>query len=226
MIKAVLLDLDNTLIDFMKMKRICSEEAVSAMIDGGLPMSKEKGVKLLFETYKKYGIENQKIFQVFLERVMGKIDKKILAKGISSYRKVKAGFLKPYPNVVSTLIELKKNGLKLGIVSDAPELQGWIRLADMEIIHFFDLVITLGESGKMKPSKKPFMLALRKLKLKPDEILFVGESPERDIKGAKALGMKTALALYGLDYRKVNRKIKADYDIRDVSEILDIVKEK
>src|SRR4030042_190420 len=116
MIRAVLFDLDNTLIDFMKMKRICSEEAVSAMIDGGLTMSKENGVKLLFETYRKYGIENQKIFQVFIKRAMGKIDKKILAKGISSYRKVKTGFLRPYPNVVSTLIKLKKNGLKLGIV--------------------------------------------------------------------------------------------------------------
>ena len=75
----------------------------------------------------------------------------------------------------------------------------------------------------MKPSKRPFQLALRKLHLDPGEVLFVGENPERDIKGAKSFGMKTALALYGMDYRKRNRKIRADYEISDVSEILDII---
>ncbi len=223
MIKAVLFDLDNTLIDFMKMKRVCSEEAISAMIDGGLPVDQKTGVKTLFDLYKKYGIENQEIFQEFLKEVMGTVDKKILAKGISAYRRVKTGFLRPYPNVIPTLIELKERGIKLGILSDAPELQGWIRLADMEIIHFFDLVLTLGETGERKPSKKPFEMAAKRLRLRPEEILFVGETPERDIKGAESVGMKTVLALYGLDYRKGNKKIKAGYEIRDVSEVVGIV---
>ncbi len=223
MIKAVLFDLDNTLIDFMKMKRICSEEAISAMIDAGLTVSKRRGVKILFDLYREYGIENQKIFQEFLEKVMGKIDKKILAKGISAYRKVKIGFLKPYPNVIPTLIVLREKGLKLGIISDAPELQGWIRLADMEITHFFDMVLTLSETGEKKPSKKPFMMAIKKLKIRPEEILFVGENPERDINGAKSVGMKTALAMYGLDYRNKPKKTSADYVIKDVSEVLKFV---
>jgi len=223
MIKAVLFDLDNTLIDFMKMKKVCSEEAISEMIDAGLPVSKNKGVKILFNLYKKYGIENQKIFQEFLKKVMGRVDNKILAKGISAYRRVKIGFLRPYPNVKSTLIKLKSKGLKLGIVSDAPELQGWIRLADIGMIHFFDLVLTLSETKERKPSRKPFELAIRKLKLKPQEILFVGENPERDIRGAKSVGMKTVLALYGLDYETKPIKIKPDYKINDISEILKII---
>lgn len=222
MIKAVLFDLDNTLIDFMKMKRRCSEEAISAMIDAGLSIKKEKGVRILYDFYKDYGIENQKIFQTFLRKVTGRVDKKILAQAISAYRKVKIGFLKPYPGVRPTLMELKKIGLKLGIVSDAPELQGWIRLADIGIMHFFDVVVTLGESKEKKPSKKPFLLALKKLKTKPEETLFVGESPERDIKGAMSLGMKTALALYGMNYRKKSG-LKADYELNDISEVLKLV---
>ncbi|MCK4635104.1 MAG: HAD family hydrolase, partial [Candidatus Aenigmarchaeota archaeon] len=83
--------------------------------------------------------------------------------------------------------------------------------------------LTLSETGEKKPSKKPFEMAIKKLKLKPDEILFVGENPERDIKGAKSVGMKTALALYGLDYRNKPKKIKADYIIKDVSEVLKFV---
>ena len=49
----------------------------------------------------------------------------------------------------------------------------------------------------------------------------VGDWPERDIKWAKAIGMKTCFARYG------NPKIKksgADYEIDDIKMLLDIVK--
>ena len=42
-------DLDNTLIDFMKMKKISCEAAISAMIDGGLPMKQKVAYNKLFE---------------------------------------------------------------------------------------------------------------------------------------------------------------------------------
>ena len=41
MIKSVIFDLDNTLIDFMRMKKISSDAAISAMIDAGLNDDKE-----------------------------------------------------------------------------------------------------------------------------------------------------------------------------------------
>ena len=47
-IKAVLFDVDNTLIDFMKMKRACCEAAIDAMIDAGLNMSKKDALKVLY----------------------------------------------------------------------------------------------------------------------------------------------------------------------------------
>ena len=68
MFKAVLFDLDNTLIDFMKMKRICSEAAVSGMIEAGLGLDQNVALKRLFEMYDKYGIEDQEIFDNFLKK--------------------------------------------------------------------------------------------------------------------------------------------------------------
>ena len=40
-IKAVIFDLDNTLVDFMKMKRRAIEEAIPAMVDAGLEITPE-----------------------------------------------------------------------------------------------------------------------------------------------------------------------------------------
>ena len=69
MIKAVIFDLDNTLIDFMRMKRISCDAAISAMIGAGLDVNKEKAMKILFDLYDKHGLEEKNIFQIFLKRL-------------------------------------------------------------------------------------------------------------------------------------------------------------
>ncbi len=219
--KAVLFDLDNTLIDFMRMKKISCEAGIAAMIDAGLPMDKEKAYTLLFDLYGVHGIEHQEIFQEFLKKAMGKIDYKILSRGINAYRKMQVGYLEPYPHVRSTLIALKAKGLTLGIVSDAPKLKAWMRLTEMGLADFFDVVVTLDDTGKRKPDAMPFKAALQALKCKPAEILFVGDNPARDIDGAKKAGMKTALAKYGQIFP--DSKTKADYELRDIEELKKLV---
>ena len=221
MIKAVLFDLDNTLVDFLKMKRLSIEAAIDGMIGAGLHINHEKGVKTLYELYDKYGMEEKTIFQKFLKKIKGKVDYKILANGIVAYRKVRSGFLDPYPNVDYVLLKLKGRGIKIGIVTDAPRLKAWVRLASMKLSNYFDVVVTYEDTKQHKPSEMPFKAALKKLNLKAEECLMVGDWPERDIKGAKSIGMQTCFAKYG------NRDIKksgADYEINTIKELLDIVK--
>jgi len=223
MIKAVLFDLDNTLINFRAMKNNAAEAAIRAMIDSGLKLEHKEATKLLFEMYEEYGIENQLIFNKFIKKVTGKVDYKMLANAIVAYRKAKQNLVVPYPRVRSTLVRLKERGLKLGIVSDAPRLSAWIRLAEMNLADFFDVVITLGDSKKFKPFPTSFRKALRGLNLAPQEVLFVGDNPERDVKGAKALGMHTCLAKYGQVFFS-DKAEKADYEIRNIKAIVGIVR--
>lgn len=204
----------------MKMKRMSIEAAASAMIDAGLEQKKDDIVKKLFDLYDIYGWEDQTIFQKYLSENVGKIDFRTLANAINAYRRVRSGFLEPFPHVMHTLLKLREKGLKLAIVSDAPKLKAWIRLTAMKIDHFFDIVVAFEDTKKLKPSKKPFIIALNKLKLIPEECLMVGDMPERDIKGAKRLGMKTCFAKYGSS--DSSPKTKADYEIDDISELLKI----
>ncbi len=221
MIKAVLFDLDNTLIDFMRMKTNSCEAAISAMIDAGLDIKKEKALKRLFNLYDKYGLEDNKIFQKFLKEEKGIIDYRILANAIVAYRNVRSSYLMPYPHTDFVLLKLKSKGIKLAIVSDAPRLKAWLRLMAMKIGNFFDIVVTFEDTKQLKPSNLPFEAALRRLKLKPQECLMVGDMPNRDIEGAKNLGMKTCFARYG---NKKAGKSNADYEIKDIKELLKIVK--
>ncbi len=220
MIKAVIFDLDNTLIDFLRMKKLSCDAAVSAMIGAGLNADKEKATKELFDLYNQYGMEDKVIFQRLLEKLAGEVNYEILASGIVAYRRVRASFLEPYPNVGKVLYELKRKSIKLAIVSDAPRLKAWIRLVSMKINHYFDLVVTFDDTKEFKPSNKPFMVVFDKMGLKPHECLMVGDWPERDIKGAKQLGMLTCFAKYGNPEASAP---EADYEINDIKELLEIV---
>ncbi len=220
MIKAVLFDLDNTLIDFLKMKRHSCSAAIDAMIGAGLNIAHDKALEALFGLYDKHGLEEKTIFQKFLKKVTGKIDYKALASGIVAYRRVRSGYLEAYPNVDYVLLKLKGKGIRLGIVTDAPRLKAWIRLASIKLSNYFDAVVTYEDTKHFKPSKMPFRAALSKLKVKAEECLMVGDWPERDIKGAKSLGMKTCFARYG---NPKARKSYADYEIDNIKAILGIV---
>jgi putative hydrolase of the HAD superfamily len=208
-IKAVLFDLDQTLIDFMKMRVEACRSAIEAMIKVGLKIDKREGLKKLLETYFRLGIESDRTFSKFLDEQTGTIDEKILKAGIDAYLKTKPLFLKPYPYVLETLEFLKNMNLKLGIVTDAPREKAIYRLKAMDIIHFFDVIITFDESKVKKPNELPFLLALEKLGLKSEEILFVGDSIRRDIEPAEKLGMKTLLIKKHGDLKKIEQKLRS-----------------
>ena len=222
MIKAVLFDLDNTLIDFMKVKRTSVDAAINAMLAAGVKISKKKATKILYGLYKKHGIEHQQIFQKFIRAVLGKLDYKVLAEGIVAYRKTQAGILQPYSDVVPTLRKLKQQRLKLAIVSDAPRMRAWLRLVEMGIQNKFDAVVCHEDTGSYKHTGLPFKRALKLLQLKPEQCLMVGDWPERDIVGAKMLGIKTIFARYGAT-KKIS-KSGADFEVESVREVVDVVK--
>ena len=135
MIKAIIFDLDNTLTDFMKMKDMAIEAAVDAMIDAGLKLSREELKAKIYAVYKREGIEDQTVFDKFLQVELGRIDNKILASAIVAYRRARDSALVLYPHVTLTLMELVKRGLKLAVVSDAPARQVWLRL--LAFVHQF-----------------------------------------------------------------------------------------
>jgi putative hydrolase of the HAD superfamily len=222
MIKAVILDIDNTLMDFMRMKRASVDAAVDAMLDAGLTMTKEKMYESIFETYWKEGIEDQNIFDKVLIKEFGQVDYRILAAGIIGYKRAKEGHMTLYPRVKLALTELMKSGITMGVVSDAPRLSVWLRIVALGLHHYFEHVVTFEDTGERKPSPKPFKKILGLLEVKPREAIMVGDWVERDIKGAKALGIRTAWAKYGNEF---DTKVSgADYELNDIYDIVDVVR--
>jgi len=220
-IKTIIFDLDNTLIDFWKMKEEAARSAIRAMIKVGLKADEADAYRKFMITYKRVGIESQNAFQEFLKSEVGRIDEKMLAAAINAYLKTKDSFMKPYPSVKPTLHDLKKRKIKLAIVTDAPKVKAYQRLLAMNIEKYFDFVIGFEDTEKRKKTEIPLKAAIEKLKLNPNEIMVVGDSIKRDIIPARKLDMISVFAKYGSS-EKVE-KIKPDFEINDFSDILKIV---
>ena len=228
-LKAILFDLDNTISDFMTMKHKSCEAAVDAMIAAGLAIEKEKALEIMFDIYEEIGIEDQHIFEKFLKKLNGGVNYKMVAHGIIAYRKTREGLLKPYPNVIPTLLALKKK-YKLAIISDAPRLQAYMRLCSMNIVDFFDVIITAADVRKTKRFSAPYKAALSALDIKPQDAMMVGDKVHRDVLPAKKLGIIACYAKYG-DTHVRSRVLKtplakgesgADFEINEFREILNL----
>ena len=223
MIKAIVFDLDNTLTDFMFMKRTAIAAGIHAMKDAGLSISADEAKYRIDEIYKAKGIEYQMVFDQLLIDVYGKMDYKILSAGIAAYRVARVASLTTYNGVFPTLICLIKMGLKLAVVSDAPSKEAWLRLSNLNLQHIFDAVITYDETRERKPSPVPFNMALKELKCKAEECLMIGDWADRDMVGAKLVGMKTVFARYGDTFDTVNPN--SDYEINSIAELINIVQD-
>lgn len=204
-VRAVLFDLDNTLVDFMRMKRTASDAAARAMVAAGasFPFSADEAGDILFGEYLQ-DIEGDAVFATFLRKhhqqklslSQHNVDR-ITAHAVNAYLKAKMLQTEPYAGVRRTLIALSRKGLRLGVLTDAPRFKAYQRLDSAGLVDFFDFVLTFTDSNERKPHEKTFRAALDLFGLPPPQVLMVGDWPEKDMAGAKAVGMRTAWASYG-----------------------------
>jgi len=221
MIRAIVFDLDNTLVDFMRMKGDAVTAAIEGMIDAGLTLPRETVRARIDAIYKEHGLEYQQVFDMLLEREFGQVDPRILASGIVAYRRAREAALTLYPHTQLALHQLIRRGTRLGVVSDAPRMQVWLRLCELSLQHTFDAVVTFDDTRERKPSPAPFREVLARLAVPADEALMVGDWAERDVVGGKSLGMKTAFARYGDTFD--TKDSGADFDIDDIIELVGII---
>ncbi len=222
MIKAILFDIDNTLVDFLNMKKKSVEAAVISMISFGLKMKKQEAIDEIYDIYKKRGMEYRDVFEKIIKKANGKIDYKIMAAGVLAYRQVKEEQVIPYESVIPTLKILKKK-YKLVIISDAPAMKAWTRLIMAKLNEYFDLVITKSDVKRQKNSPIPFNSALKQLKIKPEEAIMIGDRIERDIHVPNKIGIKTCFARYGVENPPELGKSNADFEINKFEELIKVL---
>ena len=92
-----------------------------------------------------------------------------------------------FKNVEEELLKLKKQGMKLLLLSNAQTCFIYNELPE-EIRKIFDVVFISEAEGIKKPSEDVFQLAFEKLGVKPEDVVFVGDSAEDDMIPTGKLG--------------------------------------
>jgi len=122
------------------------------------------------------------------------------------------------PEVVGTLEELRRRGLRLGLVSNAAYLPRLMKtqLAALGLQSFFEAVSFSSEVGVRKPHPQIYAHALRKLGIEARRALFVGDRVKEDIQGPKTLGMRAVLTR---EWRQEDDPGVADFVIQRLGEL-------
>ena len=116
------------------------------------------------------------------------------------------------------LKEINKS-FKVGLISNNFSYFVEKCLSRLDIRSYFDLIITPDKTGVVKPNNRVFQIVSKLAKVKPQEILYVGDNPIDDL-GAKEVGFKVALLL---DRRyKVKPTSEPDFKINKLRELLKI----
>jgi putative hydrolase of the HAD superfamily len=130
----------------------------------------------------------------------------------------------PYPDTTNVLHQLRQKGYKIGLITNAM-MPMWMRdveLRHYQMLEYFDVRLTSGDVGYIKPHPAIYHAALKQLDTPPEQAVFVGDRPEYDIAGANNAGMISVW----MDAPHLDEKldgIEADYTINNLAELLPIL---
>ncbi|MEM4336692.1 MAG: HAD family hydrolase [Candidatus Woesearchaeota archaeon] len=232
--KAIFFDLDDTLEDWNVAKKAIKNEFCT-FVEKNYNINRKKFFKKFVEV--EYDIVGRSLNPmnysryVWLKETFRRLGIRItdteLRKLERIYWRIAYKNITPFPDTINTLKKLKI--YKKVIVTDSDgdksdEIKNKkIRL--LGIRKYFNIIITSNMTGKNKPDKKLWKLALKKLRVKPRECIMVGDKPEIDLKPAKEMGFTTVWIKRGhwASMRK-NKKFRfVDFEIKKISELLNIV---
>jgi len=182
-IKAVVFDLDGTIVNFNLDYKTVRAEAIEFLTKQGFPRSIFSMNESVFETLKKMEIHMRNHGKG--EREISKLRETVISV-VEKHEIEAARSTDLLPGILDTLKTLREMGLRLALFTVNGEKSTSHILRALKIGRFFDKVVTRDAVSMVKPNPSHLESALRMLKAKPEEAVVVGDSVW-DMKSAQEL---------------------------------------
>ena len=132
---------------------------------------------------------------------------------------------KPFDNVLDGLFHIKQMGFKVCVLSNKVEKN----VKDLLKFYFpnfeFDLVVGQRSNVPIKPDPTSLLNIIEELKINKSEILYIGDS-DVDMMVAKSCGVDFVAVTYGYRPIEILRQYNPNYIVSNFIEILEIIKNK
>jgi len=129
-----------------------------------------------------------------------------------------------YPDVVSTLVQLKAQGIRLAIVSTKRNDTIDRGLSIMGATHLFDVRIGTDDVTNVKPDPEPVLLALKRLGIDKEDAIMIGDN-SHDIEAGHRAGVRAAGVAWAIKGEAYLKQYQPEYILQHMTDLLDIVKE-
>lgn len=217
-ISAVIFDLDDTLFDCTGLLVEASRRrAAKAMVEAGLPCTEEYAYQLQKTLTERYG----PYYHVFDEIAKKyNMDHSLAERAFHAYNTGEVANIKPFPDVIPTLKQLKSDGYKLFLVTTGVHERQKKKIELLGLGPYFDnIVINDQEVGLLL--EEAFRDLLESYDLSPNEVVVVGDRIGDELRVAKDLGMFSVQMLHGRF--KVETAVEAsrrpDYKIKQIFQL-------
>jgi putative hydrolase of the HAD superfamily len=216
MIKAVLFDLDGTLLN--------RDASVEKFIDDQYARIKNWVGHITKEKYKSRFIELDCRGYVWKDKVYQQLVDEFEIKEITwdslldDYVDEFKNSCVPFPNLIGMLETLKRKSVRLGIITNGKGKFQMENIKALGIEKYFDTILISEFEGIKKPDPEIFKKSLKQLNALPSESIYVGDHPVNDIRASRNIGMK---GIWKRDCQWDNAE--ADFIIDDLKEIATII---
>ena len=229
---AIFFDIDDTLYSTSEFSEIARSDAIDAMIEAGLNLSKEQIQEELEEVVNEFTPNYEHHFDKLLLRVPRRYYKGInpaiiVAAGVMAYHEVKSTRLCPYEDAMEALRRLSRTDLILGVITEGLEVKQAEKLVRMRINQYLspNAIFISNQLGISKPNRKIYQRACSDLNLKPSETMYVGDNPLYDIDPPNRVGMITVRMRRGGKYHNVEGKTLPHLEAQNFWDLLDFLRQ-
>ena len=212
-LKAVLFDLDGTLVD--------SEKDIAEAAN----FTREHyGLKRVPDTTIAQYVGNG--VYTLLEKSLGTTDQAKIQEAYlifqEHYRIHLSDFTKTYPGTFDLLNALKKKNVKMGVVSNKPQEFTTSVLEKLNLAPYFEVAFGPEATTNRKPHPEPLLVALQKLGVQTHEAVMIGDSIV-DIQAARAAKMRVGVLTHGYGTREVLISANPDWIVDSLQELISIL---
>ena len=188
MIKAVIFDLDDTLISEKEYVKSGFRE-VAINISKKYNLDIDKVYELLLDTFEE---SSKNVFNRALDELNISYEIDDIKKLVEIYRGHKPE-IKLYDDAKYILDTLYKKGIKLGMITDGYKITQRNKLEALNIENYFEYIVITDELGRefWKPHSRPYEIMKDKLDVDYDEMVYVGDNVSKDFVTANKLGINT-----------------------------------